>query len=98
MKEQITYDIFDKVDIRLGTVLSVKKNEKAKRGFKILLVIVLTILTHALFAKSLKLLGFLIMPITITITNYLLYTKHKKFRTFLLGLLIVSFVIEIFYL
>ena len=29
MKEQITYDIFDKVDIRLGTVLSVKKNEKA---------------------------------------------------------------------
>ena len=30
MKEQITYDIFDKVDIRLGTVLSVKKNEKAR--------------------------------------------------------------------
>ena len=29
MKEQITYDIFDKVDIRLGTVISVKKNEKA---------------------------------------------------------------------
>ena len=25
MKEQITYDIFDKVDIRIGTVLSVKK-------------------------------------------------------------------------
>ena len=31
MKEQITYDIFDKVDIRLGTVLSIKKNEKAKK-------------------------------------------------------------------
>ena len=31
MKEQITYDIFDKVDIRLGTILSVKKNEKAKK-------------------------------------------------------------------
>ncbi len=31
MKEQITYDIFDKVDIRLGTVLSVKKNEKARK-------------------------------------------------------------------
>ena len=29
MKEQITYDIFDKVDIRIGTVLSVKKNVKA---------------------------------------------------------------------
>ena len=31
IKEQITYDIFDKVDIRLGTVLSVKKNEKARK-------------------------------------------------------------------
>jgi len=31
MKEQITYDIFDKVDIRIGTVLSVKKNTKAKK-------------------------------------------------------------------
>ena len=31
MKEQITYDIFNKVDIRLGTVISVKKNEKAKK-------------------------------------------------------------------
>ena len=31
MKEQITYDIFDKVDIRVGTVVSVKKNEKAKK-------------------------------------------------------------------
>jgi len=31
MKEQITYDIFDKVDIRLGTVLRVKKNEKARK-------------------------------------------------------------------
>ena len=28
MKEQITYDIFDKIDIRLGTVLSVKKMKK----------------------------------------------------------------------
>ena len=31
MKEQITYDIFEKVDIRIGTVLSVKKNVKAKK-------------------------------------------------------------------
>ena len=31
MKEQITYDIFDKVDIRLGTVISVKTNEKARK-------------------------------------------------------------------
>ena len=31
MKEQITYDIFDKVDIRVGTVISVKQNEKARK-------------------------------------------------------------------
>ena len=31
MKEQISYDVFDKVDIRIGTVISVKKNEKARK-------------------------------------------------------------------
>ena len=31
MKEQITYDIFEKIDIRLRTVLTVKKIEKARK-------------------------------------------------------------------
>ena len=31
MKEQITYDVFHKVHIRIGTVLSVKKNVKARK-------------------------------------------------------------------
>ena len=31
MKEQITYDTFNKVDIRIGTVISVKKNEKTRK-------------------------------------------------------------------
>ena len=31
MKEQITYDDFDKIDIRVGTVISIKKNEKARK-------------------------------------------------------------------
>ena len=31
MKEEITYDVFDKADIRLGTVISVKKNQKARK-------------------------------------------------------------------
>ena len=31
MKEQITYDIFEKVDIRVGTVISIEKNEKARK-------------------------------------------------------------------
>ena len=33
MKEQITYDIFNKVDIRLGTVVSVKKKRKSSKTF-----------------------------------------------------------------
>ena len=31
MKDQITYNDFDKIDIRVGTVISVKKNEKAHK-------------------------------------------------------------------
>ena len=31
MKEQITYDVFDRIDIRVGTVVSVKKNAKARK-------------------------------------------------------------------
>ena len=31
MKEQITYNDFDKIDIRVGTVISVKQNEKARK-------------------------------------------------------------------
>ena len=31
MKEQISYEQFDKIDLRLGTVISVKKNEKARK-------------------------------------------------------------------
>tara|TARA_B110000438_G_scaffold160605_1_gene153849 strand:- start:164 stop:505 length:342 start_codon:yes stop_codon:yes gene_type:complete len=31
MKEQISYNDFDKIDIRVGTVISVKKNEKARK-------------------------------------------------------------------
>ena len=38
MKDQITYDIFEKIDIRLGTVLSVRKNEKARKPSYVLKV------------------------------------------------------------
>ena len=31
MKEQISYDQFNKIDLRIGTVISVKKNEKARK-------------------------------------------------------------------
>ena len=32
MKEQINYDTFEKVDIRVGTVISVKKNNNTIDG------------------------------------------------------------------
>ena len=31
MKEQITFDDYTKVEIKVGTVLSVSKNEKARK-------------------------------------------------------------------
>ena len=31
MKEEITYNDFDRIDIRIGTILSINKNEKARK-------------------------------------------------------------------
>ncbi len=31
MKEEINYNDFDKIDIRIGTILSINKNEKARK-------------------------------------------------------------------
>ena len=36
MKEEITYNDFDRIDIRIGTILSVNKNEKARKPSLIL--------------------------------------------------------------
>mgnify|MGYP003325543344 CR=1 FL=1 len=33
MKQEITFDDFTKVEIKIGTVLSVKENEKARNTF-----------------------------------------------------------------
>ena len=38
MKEQISYDQFDKIDLRIGTVISVEKNEKARKPSLVLRV------------------------------------------------------------
>jgi len=38
MKEQITYQDFEKIDIRLGTIVSVNKNEKARKPSLVLKV------------------------------------------------------------
>ena len=37
-----------------------------------------------------------IMPLTIILTNYLIYTQYRKFRTFLLGLLLIFILFETF--
>ena len=31
MKDEITYNDFDRIDIRIGTILSINKNEKARK-------------------------------------------------------------------
>ena len=36
MKEEITYNDFDKIDIRIGTILSINKNEKARKPYLVL--------------------------------------------------------------
>ena len=36
MKEEITYNDFDRIDIRIGTILSINKNEKARKPSLIL--------------------------------------------------------------
>ena len=36
MKEEITYNDFDRIDIRIGTILSINENEKARKPSLIL--------------------------------------------------------------
>ncbi len=73
-----------------------KKTESAKKAFSLLTTLFSIILFYSLFCKSLKLIPFLIIPAVIIITNYLIYIQQSKFRTFLLGLLIISFLLDFF--
>ena len=73
-----------------------KKAESAKKAFSLLIILFSIILFYSLFFKSLKLIPFLVIPVVIIITNYLIYIKQSKFRTFLLGLLIISFLLDFF--
>ena len=67
-----------------------RKTEHAKKAFIILVIITLVIVLKSLIT-SWKFIYLLNMPITILITNYLIYIKSIEVRTFLLGLLLVSF-------
>ena len=75
-----------------------RKKENAKKAFNLLFVFIIFFSIQSLFLNSLKFIHLLIIPSTILIANYLIYTKHKKFRTFLLGLLFISFTFKFFHL
>jgi len=73
-----------------------RKTEKSKKAFNILLLITFFSLLDLCLLHNLFFISFLIMTLSIVITNYLIYIKTVRFRTFLLGLLIVSFILRFF--
>jgi len=75
-----------------------RKKENAKKAFNLLFVFIIFFSIQSLLLNSLKFIHLLIIPSSILIANYLIYTKHKKFRTFLLGLLFISFTLKFFHL
>jgi len=75
-----------------------KKTETAKKGFILIFIITPIVMTNIILSHNLKFSYFLTLPITILIGNYLIYIKQVCFRTFLLGLLFLSFLFDTFYL
>ena len=75
-----------------------RKKENAKKAFNLLFFFSIIILLQTMASTSLKFIHLMIIPMTIIISNYLIYMKHKKFRTFLLGLLFISFMFKFIYL
>ena len=75
-----------------------RKKENAKKAFNLLFVFIIYFVLQSILLNSIKFIHLLIIPSTIIMSNYLIYTKHKKFRTFLLGLLLISFTLKFFYL
>ena len=71
-----------------------RKTEYAKKTFDLLLLMCCLILIQTLFLNSLLFSYILSIPFAIIISNYLIYVKHPRFRTFLLGLLIMSFLFK----
>ncbi|MAQ70210.1 MAG: hypothetical protein CMD23_03855 [Flavobacteriales bacterium] len=73
-----------------------KKTEHAKKGFIIILIIIPIVIVNIILYQKLQFGYLLALPITMLIGNYLIYVKQVYFRTFLLGLLFVSFLFDIF--
>tara|TARA_B100000945_G_scaffold302935_1_gene286990 strand:+ start:5286 stop:6071 length:786 start_codon:yes stop_codon:yes gene_type:complete len=73
-----------------------RKTEKAKKGFNILFFFSAFIISYTLLFKSFLLTHLVSIPVSILVANYLIYIKNVKFRTFLLGLLCLSFIFKFF--
>ena len=74
-----------------------KKTESSKKGFYILFCFFLITIASVIIFRSFNFAYLIAIPTTIVISNYLIYTKYKKFRTFLLGLLIILFILKFLY-
>ena len=75
-----------------------KKKEVGKKGLNILFGLTIIITLYSILSQYFELFLLLIIPNSIIISNYLLYTKFKLVRTFLLGLFIILLMINSFYL
>tara|TARA_B100000579_G_C22815410_1_gene847576 strand:+ start:596 stop:1390 length:795 start_codon:yes stop_codon:yes gene_type:complete len=75
-----------------------KKTEYAKKAFSTLIIFIFVTTLHLAIFQKVKYIFCLIIPISIIMTNYLIYIKGGVFRTFLLGLLLVSYLLDLFYL
>ncbi|MBJ04932.1 MAG: hypothetical protein CMP65_03410 [Flavobacteriales bacterium] len=74
-----------------------KKSEYAKKAFSILIIMGLLIVLNSIIFQKHRYIFCLIIPLSILITNYLIYIKRPFFRTILLGLLLLAFFIDSYY-
>lgn len=75
-----------------------KKKIKSKQAFILLAIITLLIISQIIIWGFMAFAYLSIIPISICVNNYLIYTIHTRFRTFLVGLWVVIFLFEFFYL
>ena len=75
-----------------------KKKIKSKQAFILLGIITLLIISQIIIWGFMAFAYLSIIPITICVNNYLIYTIHTGFRTFLVGLWVIVFLFEFFYI
>ena len=68
-----------------------KKKIKSKNAFILLGIITLIIISQIIIWGFMAFAYLAMIPITILVANYLIYTRNSRFRTFLVGLWIIVF-------